>query len=134
MIVNSFKKADGINFKGFSLSKNGQIFKVETKGDSPFSYHLRVKNIIQKAIDNNVVEKYHFNLFRALLEKTSNFLGYDNWYDCISEENRQAFVNLLNIYSHSRLSEIESRELPEEDKTLFNEAFGNFIANFKWNN
>lgn len=134
VIVNSFKNADGINFKWFSLSKNSQIFKLKEQGKSPFSYHLRVKDILQKAINDNAVEKYHFNLFRALLEKTSNFLGYANWYDCVSWENRQAFVKLLNHYSHNRLSELEWRELPDDDKNLLVEAFESFITNFKWKN
>lgn len=134
VIVNSFKNADGINFKWFSLSKNSQIFKLKKQGESPFSYHLRVKDILQKAINDNAIEKYHFNLFRALLEKTSNFLGYDNWDDCVSWENRQAFVKLLNHYSHNRLSELEWRELPDDDKNLLVEAFESFITNFKWEN
>ncbi len=142
VIVNSLKKVNNngdkkvteINFKWFSLSKNSQIFKLKKQGESPFSYHLRVKDILQKAINDNAVEKYHFNLFRALLEKTSNFLGYDNWYDCVSWENRQAFVKLLNHYSHNRLSELEWRELPDDDKNLLVEAFESFITNFKWEN
>ena len=69
-----------------------------------------------------------------MLEKTSNFLGYANWYDCVSWENRQAFVKLLNHYSHNRLSELEWRELPDDDKNLLVEAFESFITNFKWKN
>lgn len=132
VIVNSFKNADGVNFKWFSLSKNSQIFKLKKQGESPFSYHLRVKDILQKVINDNAVEKYHFNLFRALLEKTANFLGYDKWYDCVSWENGQALVKLLNHYSHNRLSELEWRELPDDDKKLLEEAFESFITNFKW--
>lgn len=134
VIVNSFKNADGINFKWFSLSKNSQIFKLKKQGESPFSYHLRVKDILQKVINDNAVEKYHFNLFRALLEKTANFLGYDNWYDCVSWENGQALVKLLNHHSHNRLSELEWRELPDDNKKLLAEAFESFITNFKWKN
>lgn len=107
VIVNSFKNEKKINFEEFSLSKNSQIFKLKELGKSPFSYHLRVKDILQKVINDDAVEKYHFNLFRALLEKTANFLGYDNWYYCVSRENRQALVKLLNHYSHNKLSELE---------------------------
>lgn len=129
---NKDKKEMKIDFKWFSLSKNSQIFKLKKQGDAPFSYHLRVKDILQKAINDNDVEKYHFNLFRALLEKTANFFGYDNWYDCVSWENGQVLVKLLNHYSHNRLSELEWRELPDDDKKLLAEAFESFITNFKW--
>ena len=132
VIVNSFKNEKKINFEEFSLSKNSQIFKLKELGKSPFSYHLRVKDILQKVINDDAVEKYHFNLFRALLEKTANSLGYDNWYYCVSRENRQALVKLLNHYSHNKLSELEWRELPDDDKKLLEEAFESFITNFKW--
>jgi len=34
---------------------------------------LYVKKVIQDAIENDDIERYHFNLFRGLLEKTSNW-------------------------------------------------------------
>ena len=133
VLVNSFKRNSECHFKSYGLSKNNYIFKLSEQGDSPFSYHLSVKEIIQNAIAKDSVEKYHFNLFRNLLEKTSNFLGYNNWTDCIVGDNKQEFIRLLNLYSHSRLSDLESRELSGQDKTVLQETFNTFIANFKWN-
>lgn len=133
VLVNSFRKDRNCNFEPLSLLKDNYILKLSTSDDSPFSYHLLVKDIIQKAIESNSVKKYHFNLFRNLLEKTANFLGYKQWYDCIFlEDNKDKFVRILNLYSHSKLSELESRELSSEDKSLFQEVFTNFIENFKW--
>ena len=76
--------------------------------------------------------KYHFNLFRSLLEKTSNFLGYKYWTDCINSAEKDEFIRIINLYSHSRLSEIEYSELTKEDKMLFIETFNNFKKDFKW--
>jgi hypothetical protein len=132
VLVNSFSRNKKCNFKSYNLFKNNQILKLSKQGDSPFAYHLSIKETIQKAIGSNSIERYHFNLFRNLLEKTSNFLGYNNWADCISENKRRDFIKLLNLYSHSRLSELESRELFNEDKILFQEVFDDFIKNFKW--
>jgi len=133
VLVNSFKRTDKGNFKSYSLFKNNQMLKLSKQDDSPFSYHLSVKELIQNAIQNNSIERYHFNLFRNLLEKTSNFLGYNDWTDCIVRDDKQAFIRLLNLYSHSRLSDLESRELSNQDKTLLQETFNTFIANFRWN-
>jgi hypothetical protein len=80
-----------------------------------------------------MIEKYHFNILRALLEKTANFLGYENWYSCIEWDNKQESTRLLNIYSHSRLSDLESNELSSRDKELFIEIFDEFIKKFKYN-
>lgn len=133
VFVNSFKKDKKCNFESYSLSKNNQIFVLSKQGDSPFSYHLSIKELIQTAIKNNDIEKYHFNLFRNLLEKTSNFLGYNNWVDCIPIGDKQEFIRLLNLYSHSKLSELEGAELSGNDKNLFQQTFSSFIKDFKWN-
>ena len=91
-----------------------------------------VKEEIDKAIKEDNVQKYHFNLFRSLLEKTSNFLGYSNWADCIENDNKKEFLRIINLYSHSRLSDIEYKELTYEDKELFINTYNKFIEDFKW--
>jgi len=134
VLVNSFKREKDVNFKSFSLSRDSNVFRLTEQWDSPFSYHLSVKELIQKAINNDSIEKYHFNLFRALLEKTSNFLWYENWYDCVHWENKQESIRLLNLYSHSRLSDLEPSEMSVRDKDLFQQAFKGFTQQFNWNN
>lgn len=44
--------------------------------DSPFSYHLYLKNELLEAANSGDIHKYHFNFLRNVLEKTSTFLGY----------------------------------------------------------
>lgn len=134
VLVNSFRqeKRSWI-FQSFSLSKNDNKYKFKDQWDSPFSYHLAVKELIQNAINTDSIEKYHFNLFRALLEKTSNFLWYENFYDCIKWSNKSESTRLLNLYSHNKLADLESNELSSRDKELFIETFNEFIENFKYN-
>ena len=36
-----------------------------------------------------------------LIAITSNFLGYRNWADCVIGENKQEFLRIVNLYSHS---------------------------------
>ncbi len=133
VLVNSIKRNNTCKLQHYSLSKDNQVFKLAEQNDSPFAYHLSIKNNIQEAIANNKIEKYHFNLFRNLLEKTANFLGYNNWIDCIPEARDNELVRLLNLYSHSRVSDLEGRELHSRDKDVFIETFNTFIQNFKWN-
>lgn len=135
VIVNNFNKNARdrkCSFKSYSLLKDNYIFRLSEKGDAPFSYHLSVKEIIQKAIESDSLEKYHFNLFRNILEKTANFLGYSHWTDCVAKDNKQKFIRLLNLYSHGKLSDLESKELSGDDKSLFKEIFDNFMTHFKW--
>lgn len=106
--------------------------------DSPFGYHLLLKDSIQEAIDTNNIQRYHFAFFRNLLEKTSNFLGYEKWSDLIvdeeeiTEEQREGYVRVINLYSHNKLAELESKELLLQEKSLLKRLFTNFINHYKW--
>jgi hypothetical protein len=83
-------------------------FELENKkGDSnkSFSYHLYLKQIIEKAIEDNKIEKYHFALLRNLYEKTSNFLGYPKWSELLPNDGRAGYLSrIINFTSHSTLS------------------------------
>ncbi len=114
------------------LSKDNFKFKLDKMKDSPFSYHHDVIVKIQKAVNSDSIEKYHFNLFRALLEKTSSFLGLGNFENCITGDKKEEIKRLLHSYSHNKLVETEFKELPNEHKDLFKLAFNDFIREFKW--
>ena len=121
--------------KNYILSKSGTEIHLEThKKDSPFAYHHVIISEIEEAIANNDLKKYHFNLFRALLEKTANFLGYtEGWKEILSEkEHGKAFIKTLDHYSHNSLSDVEPKDLSEDNKDDFKEAFRFFIQEFKW--
>ena len=121
------------NFAYILEEKDSQFYLKKQGNDSPFAYHLLVKGKIIEAIDNDTLEKYHFNLFRTLLEKTANFLGFNNWSECIlNEENKVEVVRLINHYSHAKLSELESSSMSNTEKELFISAFNAFIEDFKF--
>ena len=138
VLVNSInrivrKKKWKYNFESYILLRNNDKLNLKSQNESPFWYHIILKKIIQDAITSQNIEKYHFNLFRALLEKTSNFLWYNDWDECLeNNHNKGRLKHCLQIYSHNRLSELEWRELPDDDKNLLAEAFESFITNFKW--
>ena len=118
------------------LSKSGtKIYLKRQENEAPFAYHHSIISELNEAIKKNGkgLKKVHFNNFRALLEKTANFLGYSNWSDLLPEiENRKAFIKTLHHYSHDKLSDIESKELLEEYKKNFIKAFKDFMREHKW--
>lgn len=119
----------------FIISKKGTGIHLESQTkDSPFAYHHMIISEIQEAITKNRLKKYHFNQFRTLLEKTSNFLGYQGgWKNLLSEyEPGREFIKTLNHYSHDRLSELESKKLTEESLNNFEKVFYTFLKDFKW--
>lgn len=132
IIFNEFSKKKGYTTTSYLLSKLNVGLRLDQQKDTPFGYHLLVKDKIQEAIATNNIEKYHFNLFRALLEKTSTYLGYNNWYDCIESDKKKEISKLINMYSHGKLSDLESKHFPEEHKELFRHVFEDFIERYKW--
>ena len=137
VLFNSFRwigKAEAKKYN-YILSKNSNN-KLELKwqdDDTPFAYHLLIINRIKEVIDNWDIEKYHFNLFRTLLEKTANFLGYSKSIDCLSWDKKEEFHRVINLYSHWKLSEMENNEPSNEEKELLIETFNWFLENFKYN-
>lgn len=109
------------------LTRNASDYILNQQDDSPFAYHLVIRDEIQTAISSGNLKKYHFNLFRGILEKTANFFGYGNWRDCLEESDKAEIARLINTYSHGKLSDLESPHFPEEHKVVFARAFTSFI-------
>ncbi len=121
----------------YSFKRIEDRYLLTQLNDSPFGYHLIVKEEIRKAIENNQVEKYHFALFRNLLEKTATYLGYRNWGELIIgndiyEDDRPGYIRRINLYSHNKHSELDYKELSEPEKNMLKLLFNNFIKEFKW--
>ena len=121
VLHNELKKG---TFKKYFLKKDeNNEYELTTQGnDSPFSYHLFLKSEIEKAIETEQVKKYHFNFLRNILEKTSTFLGYENWGELLPKmEDGRANPyesRIINISSHSKHSGEEIAELSEADKRV----------------
>lgn len=108
---------------GYILSRfdDGTFELDEKKGDSnkSFAYHLHIKNLIQQAIDQNSVQRYHFALLRNLYEKTANFLGYQRWSDLLPGDEKKAYANrIMNFYPHNTLSNEEIAEPTGPEKAM----------------
>ncbi|EMD17099.1 hypothetical protein HMPREF9943_00662 [Eggerthia catenaformis OT 569 = DSM 20559] len=116
------------------FSKNEDKYSiVELKNNEmPFGYHLMLKDELKRAIENNTIKRYHFNLMRNLLEKTAHFLGYNNWKDLINEEDKDSYIKRINIYSHSNHSALEAKELEQHEKEFLKRIYEKFILEYKW--
>jgi len=121
VLHNELKKG---TFKKYFLKKdeNNEYELTNQGNDSPFSYHLFLKSEIEKAIETEQLKKYHFNFLRNILEKTSTFLGYENWGELLPKvEDGRANPyesRIINISSHSKHSGEEIAELSEADKRV----------------
>jgi len=118
--------------KNYILSKSGLDLLLKVQGsESPFAYHHVAISELLKAKKDNEIKKYHFNILRALLEKTANFLGYSHWKLCLTDSgNSDAFAKIIDHYSHDRLSDLEYRDITEDEKKEFKDAFDFFMQKY----
>lgn len=107
---------------GYILSglDDGTFVHEEKKGDSnkSFSYHLHIKSLIEQAVANNNVQRYHFALLRNLYEKTANFLGYQRWSELLPEDKKAYATRVMNFYPHNTLSNEEIAEPTPPEKEM----------------
>lgn len=118
--------------KNYILSRSDDLLTLKSQGnESPFAYHHVAMLEIRRALDKDEVKKYHFNIFRALLEKTANFLGYDHWKKCLEDnDHTDAFAKIIDHYSHDRLSAMEYQEIRDDEKLELVTAFDFFVSKY----
>ena len=97
---------------------NGEFDFGDLGSDVPFSYHLFLLSELNDAINNDCIQKYHFNSLRNILEKTSSFLGYHNWGILLDECNREYQSRMINLCSHSKISWEEVPLVKAEEKAM----------------
>lgn len=104
----------------FLLDKNNDgTYELKGKlGDSntSFSYHLHLIQVLQKAIEDDGIERFHFTLLRNLYEKTANFLGYTQWSDLLPDDKNTYYNRVIQFTSHSTLSNEAIPEPTEPEK------------------
>ncbi|CDN61775.1 anticodon nuclease [Burkholderia cenocepacia] len=98
--------------------EDGTFALTEKHGDSnkSFSYHLHLKQTIERAISDNKVERYHFTLLRNLYEKTASFLGYPKWSELLPDDKQLYLSRIINFTSHTTLSNEAVAEPTQAEK------------------
>lgn len=112
--------------------EDGTFILIEKHGDSnqSFSYHLYLKNTLEKAIAENNVQRYHFTLLRNLYEKTASFLGYPKWSELLPDD-KQAYLNrIIQFTSHSTLSNEAIAEPSGPEKNTVALLLTHLVSNY----
>ena len=100
--------------------EDGSFSLTEKHGDSnkSFSYHLHLKQVIEQAIVDNKVERFHFTLLRNLYEKTASFLGYPKWSELLPDDKQLYLSRIINFTSHNTLSNEAVAEPTSAEKAV----------------
>ncbi|MCH7415300.1 anticodon nuclease [Belliella sp. R4-6] len=120
------------------LLRNGSDgYNYKWTSDTPFIYHISVIQQLDKAIKEDKLYTYHFNILRNVLEKAANFHGFSSWKDCIviSDDDEEGTLRsrMINVMNHGGYSLFEPTEMVEQNKGIFGEIFENFKRNYKFN-
>ena len=112
--------------------EDGSYALAEKHGDSnkSFSYHLYLKETIEKAIGEGAVQKYHFTLLRNLYEKTASFLGYPQWSELLPGDKEAYFNRIIQFTSHSTLSDMAVSEPSDPEKKTVELLLNHLVNNY----
>ncbi len=106
-------------------------------GKTPFFHHVAALADLYEADRDGRLYTHHFNMLRAILEKTASFHGYQNFSACIKreadDEDGILHTRLINILSHGNYSLFEPQEMLEENKKYFHKILHEFINRYPFN-
>lgn len=120
--------------KSHFLHKNGSDgYMLRSTDDTPFFHHVALLSELKKASDSNMINTFHFNMLRSILEKTSAFFGFSDFSDCIREvEDEVLFSRALNLLSHGKYSIYQPVEMNEDNKDLFKRILRAFLNRYEF--
>ena len=123
----------------YFLSRDGspEGLLLRKTGDTPFFHHVAALAELYEADRDGRLYTHHFNMLRAILEKTASFHGYQKFSECIKrdadDEDGILHTRLINILSHGNYSLFEPQEMLEENKHSFRKILHEFINRYPFN-
>lgn len=131
VMYNELKK---IEHKSHFLYKNGADgYVLRATDETPFFHHIAMLAELDKVSKNGNINTYHFNMLRAILEKTSTFFGNDDFSICFKDvEDEVLFSRALNLLSHGEYSIYKPVEMNEDNKDLFRKILKAFTDKYKF--
>ncbi|MYB34255.1 MAG: AAA family ATPase [Gammaproteobacteria bacterium] len=116
------------------LHEDGTFSLNVEHGDSNrnFSYHLYLKQTLERAIADQQVQRYHFTLLRNLYEKTASFLGYPKWQDLLPDDRQTYLKRIIQFTSHSTLSNEAVAQPSLQEQQTVKVLLENLLQNYSY--
>lgn len=120
------------------LSKNAcDAFLLRDTGNTPFFHHVASLRELCDAARSGDLRTHHFNMMRAIMEKTASFHGYRSFADCIrpdkDDPDKTMYARVINIMSHGNYSLYEPVPMMDENKAIFRKLLSDFRKHFPFN-
>jgi len=127
VVCNELKK---YKHKKFFLhrARGDDSYTLRATDATPYFHHVAMLSEIKRAADSGKLFTYHFNILRAVMEKTAVFLGRDDFSTCIAGVDDEAlFARVLNLLSHGQYSLYDPVEMVDDNKELFRKIVAAFL-------
>ncbi|MNR21596.1 hypothetical protein D3C85_1385070 [compost metagenome] len=126
VVCNEIKKKE--HKKYFLYKKADHSYSLRNTSDTPYFHHVASLSELKQVRTSGEIKTYHFNMLRSILEKTSSFLGYNDFGRCIYEVDDEILYNrALNLLSHGKYSIYEPVDMSEDNKDLFKRILDAFL-------
>ncbi len=120
-----------------SRRRSSHGYLLRNIGDTPFFHHVAALTELYEAERSGELYTHHFNMLRAIMEKTASFHGHANFSDCIrqGEDDIDGVLHtrIVNLLSHGNYSLYEPREMMDENKEHFRRILHEFIQRYPFN-
>ena len=107
------------------------------QGDTPSFHHVAALVELDKVARGTEIQTYHFNMLRAILEKTALFLGYTHFSACIKKDSKDAdgvlHQRFIDLLSHGKYSLYEPTEMGSETQIYFRKIIREFLERYPYN-
>jgi hypothetical protein len=114
-------------------SENIKISKGEESNFIWSIFYSLIGQVLEQAIAENQIQKFHFTLLRNLYEKTASFLGYGNWTDLLKTApgDKDSYLKrIITFSSHRTLSNEEVTEPTDPEKQTVKLLLDNLTNNY----
>lgn len=119
----------------YFLHKNGsESHTLQKTDDTPFFHHVAILSELNQVAKTGLINTYHFNSLRSVLEKTATFFGLDDFGKCIYgiDKDDILYERALNLLSHGKYSIYEPVEMGDDNKDLFKRILKAFLDEYKF--
>ncbi|KAA0220495.1 MAG: AAA family ATPase [Phycisphaerae bacterium] len=135
VLWNELKKGSKRLF--LSRTRTSGSYAIRDTEATPFFHHVANLIELHEVAKSGEIFTHHFNMLRAIAEKTASFHGYANFAECIKRNDGDVdgvlHTRLLNLLSHGGYSLYEPREMLEENKQYFRKMLYDFTARYAFN-
>jgi hypothetical protein len=120
-----------------SRTRTSGSYAVRDTEGTPFFHHVANLIELHEVAQSGEIFTHHFNMLRAIAEKTASFHGYGNFAECIKRDDGDVdgvlHTRLLNLLSHGGYSLYEPQEMLEENKQYFRKMLYDFTSRYAFN-